>query len=296
MRRIRRLVGDVTPEQLRYVDFALARDLGVFMPVAGPCGYAITHGHTHPSWSFIVPYDERGRVRIDGRTIRSRPGRICAIAPGVPHEELLPGDGEPVRYAAVFVGPRLFERALAEHGARLPPLRGHHFAATPEITGAIREILLERSAPLPGSAAIVDAAGVRLVHHLLRALLGARRRPERVPERESIRRAVELAEARAGHPLSARDLARAAGMSPFHFSREFKRETGRTPQAYLRHVRLDRAKRLLAADDRPVTEVALDCGFCSASHLATAFARAFKMPPSRYRAMLRRGRELPQGR
>jgi AraC family transcriptional regulator len=293
--RIRRLVGDITAEQLRYVDWALARDVGVFVPVAGPCGYAIAVGHAHPAWSFIVPFDDRCRVRVDGRVIGSRPGQLCAIGPGVPHEEL-PGQ-ELARYAAVFVSPRLLRRALAHHRLEaLPPMRGARFAGTPEIVVAIREIMLEHAARFPGSEAIVDAAAVRLVHLVLRALLGVKRLPDRVPEREGLRRAAELADDRVDHPLTVRDLARAAGMSPFHFSREFKRETGHAPRAYLRRARLERAKRLLAADDRPVTEVALDCGFCSASHLATSFARAFRMPPSRYRAMLRRGRHRPQRR
>jgi AraC family transcriptional regulator len=295
MRRIRRLVGAITEEQLRHVDWALARDVGVFIPVAGPCGYAITVGHAHPAWSFVVPFDDRCRVRIDGRVLTARPGQLSVIAPGVAHEEL-PGD-EPARYAAVFVAPALLRRALSHHAVdRLPALRGDRFPAGPEIVGAIREMMVEHSARLPGGGAIVAAAATRLVHLLLRAVLGSARRPDRLPQRENIRRSVELAEARLGDPLTVPDLARAAGLSPSHFSHEFKRETGQAPRVYLRRARLERAKRLLAADDRPVTEVALECGFCSASHLATSFARAYRMPPSRYRAMLRRGRHGPQRR
>jgi AraC-like DNA-binding protein len=295
VRRIQRLVGDITREQLRYVDWALARDVGVFMPVVGPCGYAVTRGHTHPACSFMVSFDDRCRTRIDGRVLRSAPGRVTVIGPGVPHEELV--SDEPGRYAAIMVAPRLLRRALADHApARLPPLRGHEFAGTPEIVAAVREIMLEHSARLPGRKALLDAAAVRLVHLLLRALLGVSHDAARLPERDAIRRAADLAERHGGEPLTVRDLARAAAMSPPHFSREFKRETGHTPQAYLRRARLERAKRLLAADDRPVTDVALECGFCSASHLATAFARAYRVPPSRYRAMLRRGRDRAQRR
>jgi AraC-like DNA-binding protein len=295
MKRVRRLVGEATAEQLKYVDFALAREVGVFVPIAGPCGYAVTRDHAHPAFSFIVPFDDRGRVRIAGRVVRLRSGRIYGIGAGVPHEELA-GD-EPARYAAVFISTRLLRRALGDHGvAELPPMRGESFAGSPEIVGAIREIMVEAAARLAGSAAIVDAAGVRLVHLILRAVLGVKRRPAVVPEREAIRRAVELAEARAADPITVRDLARAADMSPFHFSREFKREMGHSPRAYVRRERLERAKRLLAAGDRPVTEVALQCGFCSASHLATAFSRAYRMPPSRYRAMMRHGRSRAHGR
>jgi transcriptional regulator GlxA family with amidase domain len=205
----------------------------------------------------------------------------------VPHQELV--DGDPSRYAAVFVAPRLLRRALRDYGdAVLPPGRAESFAAPPEIVTTVREMLVEQSARLPGHEAVLDAAAQRLVHLILRAVLGVKRRPERVPEREALRRAVERADGHIGEPLTVRDLAASAAMSPFHFSREFKRETGRTPQAYLRRARLERAKRLLAGDERPVGEVAMVCGYASASHLATAFRRAFRMAPSRYRAMLRR--------
>lgn len=288
--RIRRLVGPITREQLRYVDWALGRDVGVFVPVAGPCGYATSPEHTHPAWSFVVPFDDRGRVRIDGRVVRARAGRLYAYGPGVPHTELV--DGEPSRFAAVMVGPRCLRRALRAYaGAAMPAGHAESVPAPPEIVATVREMMIEQSARLPGGQAILDAAALRLVHLILRAVLGVRPRPARVPERASIRRAAELADGHTGEPLTVRALAASAGMSPFHFSREFKRETGSAPQAYLRRARLERAKRLLAGDERPVTDVAMVCGFASASHLATAFRRAFGLAPSRYRAMLRqRGR------
>lgn len=293
MRRVRRLVGPITPEQLRWVDSAVARDLAVFVPVAGPCGYATTPEHTHPAWSFVVPFDDRGRVRIDGRVVRARRGRLYAYGPGVPHTELV--DGEPSRFAAIFVTPRLLGRALRDYGdVPLPAGRAESFAAPPEIVTAVRDMMVEQSARLPGHGAVLDAAAQRLVHLILRAVLGVRRRPDRVPEREAIRRAAELADGHVGEPLGVGDLAAAAGMSPFHFAREFKRETGQTPREYLRRARLERAKRLLAGDARPVTDVAMECGFASASHLATAFRRAFRMAPSRYRAMLRPPRRAPR--
>lgn len=287
LQRIRRLVGPITREQLRYVDGAVARDVAVFVPVAGPCGYAITRDHVHPAWSFVVPFDDRGRVRIDGRILRAKAGRLYVYGPGIPHEEL--EEGTPSRFAAVFVAPRALGRALAEHaGATLPAGRGESFAAPPELVTIVREMLVEQAAGLPGAQPILDASAQRLVHLILRAVLGVRRRALRFPGRASIQRAMELADGHVGEPLTVRALAREAAMSPFHFSREFKRETGLTPRDYLRGARLARAKRLLAADDRPVTDVAMECGFASASHLATAFRRAHGMAPSKYRAMLRR--------
>jgi len=60
--KIRALVGCITAEQLKYVDYAVSDRVGVFMPVAGQCGYAITKKHTHPAWSFIFCFDSRCRI------------------------------------------------------------------------------------------------------------------------------------------------------------------------------------------------------------------------------------------
>ena len=63
MRRVRKLVGSIRAEQLRSVDWALGRDVGVFIPMAGPCGYAITHGQPHPARSFILPLADPASLR-----------------------------------------------------------------------------------------------------------------------------------------------------------------------------------------------------------------------------------------
>ena len=72
MQRIRRLVGPITREQLRYVDWALASDLGVFVPVAGPCGYATTPEHAHPAWSFVVFAVDHGEVHEWNMAVNGR--------------------------------------------------------------------------------------------------------------------------------------------------------------------------------------------------------------------------------
>jgi hypothetical protein len=51
---IRRLVGVVTKEQLRYVDCFVSEEIALFMPMGGPCFYALTPEHTHPAYMFIL--------------------------------------------------------------------------------------------------------------------------------------------------------------------------------------------------------------------------------------------------
>ena len=78
--------------------------------------------------------------------------------------------------------------------------------------------------------------------------------------------------------------AHAAGVSPPHFTRLFRRHLGTSPQRFLEDRRLDRASALLRATPLPVGEIAEQCGFQSAFYFATRFKLRLGRTPSAYRA------------
>jgi AraC-like DNA-binding protein len=80
------------------------------------------------------------------------------------------------------------------------------------------------------------------------------------------------------------DLARAAGLSRAHFSREFRRAFGETPHGYLLTRRLERAAALLRNTDRSVAETCFRVGLQSVGSFTTSFTRAYGMTPTAYRA------------
>lgn len=82
-------------------------------------------------------------------------------------------------------------------------------------------------------------------------------------------------------------LAALVGMDERGFTGAFRDAFGVSAWQYVMQARLDEAARLLWYGAEPVTEVALATGFASPSHFATAFARRFGVPPSRYRAAAR---------
>ncbi len=92
-------------------------------------------------------------------------------------------------------------------------------------------------------------------------------------------RRIEAAEATP--PLA--DLAREAGLSPFHFHRLFKAATGLTPKAYAQAVKSGRMREGLS-DARSVTEAIYAAGYSSSSRFYEADAQALGMAPSRYRS------------
>jgi AraC family transcriptional regulator len=85
-------------------------------------------------------------------------------------------------------------------------------------------------------------------------------------------------------PLAA--LAELARLSPYHFSRSFKRSFGMPPHKYHAHRRIEQAKQLLANRDASITAIALDVGFSETSTFTAAFHRLTGQTPSRYRRSL----------
>lgn len=103
------------------------------------------------------------------------------------------------------------------------------------------------------------------------------------PTARHLLRARDLIDARYREALDVPTLARAAGLSPAHFSREFRRAFGETPHRYLLTRRLERAASLLLRTDRSVLDICLSVGLQSVGSFTTSFARAYGMPPTAYR-------------
>src|SRR5215510_1886029 len=80
-------------------------------------------------------------------------------------------------------------------------------------------------------------------------------------------------------PLSIREVAKEAAISPFHFIRRFQAVFGETPHQFRIQARLERAKHLLALTDYAVTDVCLEVGFESLGSFSDLFARRVGVPP-----------------
>ena len=104
-----------------------------------------------------------------------------------------------------------------------------------------------------------------------------------VPPARHLLRAKDLADARYPEPLTVDDLARAAGLSRAHFSREFRRAFGETPHAYLLTRRMERAAALLRTTDRSVADICFSVGLQSVGSFTTSFTRTFGISPVAYR-------------
>jgi AraC-like DNA-binding protein len=110
------------------------------------------------------------------------------------------------------------------------------------------------------------------------------RPPVEQPPARHLLRAKDLADHRYADPLTVADLARAAHLSPAHFSREFRRAFGESPHRYLLTRRLERAAALLRTTDWSVADVCVGVGLTSVGSFTTSFGRMFGATPTAYRA------------
>ena len=101
------------------------------------------------------------------------------------------------------------------------------------------------------------------------------------------RRLVEYIDHHVEDPISLGQLASMCALSEYHFARMFRQSFGVPPHQYLLARRLARAQTLLRNSSLPLGEVALRCGFSSASHFNQRFRQAMGATPGEYRQALR---------
>lgn len=144
----------------------------------------------------------------------------------------------------------------------------------------------------------LDEVGLLIASRFVEVVSGRTHAPRPATMRDR-RRAVETAlwiDAHSHRDIDLEHAAAQAGISPFHFLRLFSGVLGVTPHQYLVRSRLRHAARLLADDERPVTDVAYDVGFADLSNFVRTFGRAAGVSPRRFRQASRGMRKIFQER
>ncbi len=211
---------------------------------------------------------------------------------------------QPVRTFCMFFRDGLVEQAwrcqttsadaLLEDPLRLPPAAGFFERMHPKLgpLAALLAALHREVASREATTESLEDGFLLVARELLRFRSELRRSAARVPatrpatRTELFRRlthARSIIEASLGQPLSLDTIARAACLSPYHLHRLFTQVFGETPHRYAVRRRMDRARRLLAHADTPVTQVCLESGFQSLGSFSTLFRKENGCSPQQFR-------------
>ena len=156
----------------------------------------------------------------------------------------------------------------------------------PDFYHVARRLLGEQQTSGLGGRLYTDALITELVIHLLRKYSSGGIREDKTRDgfaRAQLAPALEMIHDDLRTNFSLNELARAVNLSPFHFSRAFKRVIGLPPHQYVLKLRVELAKQLLTDTALSISEVAYQLGFYDQSHFTYHFKRLVGITPSALR-------------
>lgn len=166
---------------------------------------------------------------------------------------------------------------------RLIPVFNRLDTIIASIAHAVRD---EIHAARPGCRVLIESLFQALCVQLLRAYSAGQATEDSQPLAIApyrLRRALNFIEDNLAESIGLEDIAAAAGLSPYHFSRCFKQAVGLPPYRYVRIRRVERARVLVEKSRDSIAEIALACGFATQQHLTQMFREHLGTSPGRYR-------------
>jgi AraC family L-rhamnose operon regulatory protein RhaS len=285
---------DVVPADFTGIVRHTAVPLGIRRELYEGPGRTGPHRHL----DFLALYSVRGGRgvhNIDNNPYGITRGDVYLMAPGAMHEYI---DFQNLEVDAFYFQTELFSTvelaALRESPGfwRLFAADGpveHRFHLAPEsfreVESQIEALRAEWSRDSLAAALLLRAGFFRLLVTLARFMedQGWHDRPnmERAPL--DMTDAVRYCEEHFLESISVPQLAARFFLSSGHFSELFSRQAGMPPAAYLRNLRLEKARVLLKESALSATQIALATGFGDAAHFSRAFRATYGMTPSQYR-------------
>jgi AraC family transcriptional regulator len=199
------------------------------------------------------------------------------------------------RRVLVCLDKEILEEAWRKHAMMAVP--------HPELVAAfdVRDALVEEvcellvgelARPRPGSKLVFEGAGMALMAQFLRRCSGMDQLPTRAARGltwKSRERVLKALRADMRPVTSLRELAAIAGLSRFHFSRQFKLAFGVTPMQFLENERMSRAKVMVREGKLRFSDIAMALGYSEHSHFTRRFKANTGMTPTEFARAARRG-------
>lgn len=161
------------------------------------------------------------------------------------------------------------------------------FGEDAQITTLYRHFLLGCDWQQQANQLTLSTASTLLLTHLVQHYSNVRWRLPTITGGLSpsvLRNVLAYIDASLAQPLTLADLAAEAALSEFHFARMFRQSMGLAPHQYVMQRRMAQAEQLVRYSNNSLTEIALSCGFNSASHFSNRFKSVTGITPSQLRA------------
>lgn len=245
-----------------------------------------------PARDHLLLYLRRGTVRISSRVGGVR--RDTTFYPG--QLNLVPANAEVVvtteddldclhLYVSADMVADVFQELRCAAGDRLVP----KFALQDQLlAGLVQACATEMTAPTALSSAYVEHLSWAIAAQLVRTC--SSQAPPPAPELQGqiptakLSAVDEYIRAHLAHDIGVTDMAKAAGYSPVHFARLFRKSVGMPPYRYLQERRVEAVRSALYSPAR-LADIAAATGFCNQEHMTRVFREFHGITPGRYRRL-----------
>lgn len=280
--KIQKLVGNITDEDLKQVDCSVGDVLGIFVPSTGFCKYAVTPDHTHPGYMFNIFVVSDQQVIEPKISVPDNHFLSCVLSPDIPHFEK--NNGEFSRYYAVMIDKDYFEKMYYLYTQNeIPKFVWHQFAVDIDIVFYMKQFIYEYENKMDNYDTVLWNLSNIITHKLVRSILKRETLKETLLCEFGIEKTEQYLQQNFGKKITIHHLAQIANMSESHFIRMFKKDYGCSPFQYLLNIRIDKAKKYLKNNDKMIIDIALLCGFSSASSFSSYFHKVVGVKPLEYR-------------
>jgi AraC family transcriptional regulator len=187
-----------------------------------------------------------------------------------------------IELSRAFVS-RAFDERGGSNTARVFATPGHKDPVLGHLAQALASTL---DGQHEASALFVEQLGVAIGTHVIERYGAVPSTSARTSRRLSVlheARAKEMLLASTEERVSIEDIANACNLSRSYFIRAFKDTTHRTPYQWLIERRIELARELLRHSDKPLSDIAISCGFTDQSHFTRIFSQIVGAPPGAWR-------------
>lgn len=247
--------------------------------------------HSHDTYTIGVGLRGIGSIWCRGATHVRRQGDIVVIPPGEVHTGGVGPQSDELSYLAAYVPADVVSACASAEGVRTDDALEFRTLVFRDATvgralRALRGVVAGGRLDIAGAQ---DALAL-VISTLVRRNGGSRARPPQVDEPRLVRAAREIVHSCYADPVrsSLEALAAEVDVTPFHLVRAFTRTIGMSPHQYVVQLRIDEARRLLAAGTPPSMAAAMTA-FADQSHLTVQFKRHLGITPARYQRCVRAG-------
>lgn len=255
------------------------------------CGYYYTDYGYHITRDYVQEYliiyicNGRLSIRCGSNTAIASEGQVCLLNCHKSHEYYTIGHTE-------FVWMHFYGSNTEELHDQIIALYGSHVfntTAAPKIKDTIYSYLYDfRNEQIPPDL----ASSLRIYSMLLALLGGTPKKKTTTPTTEAgsllytdsmVESAIHFIGLHYKEAITVRTIAASVNMSPSHFARLFKKQSGYSPHEYLIQIRMNRAKHLLKTTNLPIKNISYEVGYEDVTTFSTAFSNNVGLTPSRFR-------------